>query len=225
MRSFFRRRIIVDRFQYRLLAANLCYLTIICIAAAALVFGPMLLELRGPPSHSPEREATANVFLYLNARIWPIFLVLFPLIALHSIILSHRVAGPLYRFRQVFKSAENGDLSGNVRIRRNDYLKNDVTCINEMLVGLRGKAAAIKEAFSELAGAFSEFRDGTSGGADPETRNGIESLDGKVEALGRCLQQIKVEPSRQAQDKNPQGESPVENKEPGRQVSPGTPVC
>lgn len=96
---FLRRRILIDGIQYRMLVASLVYCLVVATVLGACVFGPMLAELRGAPTYSEERVEMANAFLYLSTRLLTFGVLLFALLGFHSVLLSHRIAGPLYSLR------------------------------------------------------------------------------------------------------------------------------
>ena len=151
MRKFVRRNFIIDPIQCRLLVADIIYLLTFCFAFAAVIFGPLVLNLQEGPSLSAETGEIADVFRYLDGRLLTVALVLFALVCLHSLILSHRIAGPLYRFRKVLEAAEQGDFS-QVSIRKNDYLTREVQSINQMFRAINGKNATIRERSEEALG-------------------------------------------------------------------------
>lgn len=96
MHTYERRRYLVSRLQYRLLAFNLLYALVIFLSLAAAIFVPPMLRL--------DDYDAAEFFLLLHSRIWPGLLLVLLLLSLHSVMVSHRIAGPLYRFRKVFQS-------------------------------------------------------------------------------------------------------------------------
>jgi len=66
--------------------------------------------------------------------LWPAVLVVFIILSIHSILVSHRIAGPLYRFRQTFQQIIAGDISKMARIRKGDLLANEQEKIAEMMM-------------------------------------------------------------------------------------------
>ncbi len=55
------------------------------------------------------------------------------LIFYNALKISHRVAGPLYRFRAVMKQIQDGDADARIRIRKTDYLLEFADSMNEFL--------------------------------------------------------------------------------------------
>lgn len=71
-------------------------------------------------------------------------LLVTPLVALVSILLSHRIAGPVYRIEQFLKSVAQGDLSMKLRLRKGDELRDLADAINEMTSDLKNRVNKLK---------------------------------------------------------------------------------
>jgi len=192
-RPFRRRRILIGAFQYRLLRVNLAYFVTIVLVFAVVVFLPLVLQIRSSSTLSPEKaEELADGFLFLHARLWPALFIVLVLLAFHSVLISHRIAGPLYRFRNVFRAVAEGDLLVSVRLRPTDYLTQDADLLNEMIGALRQRISGIEEQSIALRAAFSDLKttlDGRSGEGLDET---LDELGMGMEYLETCLGQFRV---------------------------------
>ena len=58
--------------------------------------------------------------------------------------ISHKIAGPLYRFEQTAKAISAGDLRMQIRLRHKDELQEFSRSFNEMVGGLRDRVQSIK---------------------------------------------------------------------------------
>jgi len=63
-----------------------------------------------------------------------------------SILLSHYIAGPIYRFEACLKLLKDGDLVHRARLRPHDELKSLAAAYNEGLESVHQRVRAIKEA-------------------------------------------------------------------------------
>ncbi len=63
-----------------------------------------------------------------------------------SLLLSHYLAGPIYRFEACLRLLKEGDLVHRARLRPHDELKSLATIYNEALDGLQARLKAIHEA-------------------------------------------------------------------------------
>jgi methyl-accepting chemotaxis protein len=65
--------------------------------------------------------------------------VLIVAVLILTLFMSHRIAGPTWRMEQSAKAVGSGDLTLNVRLRRNDEMKPLADKMNSMVTGLKGK--------------------------------------------------------------------------------------
>lgn len=171
MRAYKRRRFLVDRFQYRLLGiAFLHFLAILLIFAAAAFF--------------------AREFLPLHARLWPPLIAALVLLALNSVLVSHRIAGPLYQFRRIFNHIAQGNLAVRARIRKTDYLRKDADSINEMIATLETRTTSIKEQCADAEVLLIELKEAIDSGSVEQMNEHIKNLEVQMERLKLCANQF-----------------------------------
>lgn len=137
-----RRRLFLDpRLQGRLVAGSLGYALFFALFTASALFLPLMLDLCRPDGEAGDGCAAALSFLLLHGQFWPAALVALLLIGLHALRTSHRIAGPLLRFRRVFALLGQGRIPAPCRLRRGDALGAEQVELNAMLLGL-GRIAA-----------------------------------------------------------------------------------
>lgn len=188
-----RRRILVDSIQYRLLAVNLIYFFTILIIFAATLFLPLILQLRSDVLSLSQRHEVASQFLSLHTSVWPAILTVFVLLAIHSVFFSHRIAGPLYRFRITLKAVTGGDLTVRANIRTHDYLHKDADIINGMIANLNTRIKGIQEQSGAVSVVLSHLRAAIDTGSVEKIGQNIESLQTEVEKLNASLDQFTTE--------------------------------
>jgi len=80
--------------------------------------------------------------------------IVFVLIGLATIAItlfvSHMIAGPLFRFKKVLKSLEDGDFSSEFRIRNTDQLQDMASALNAMINKNRAELIKMKLDFTLL---------------------------------------------------------------------------
>ncbi len=69
-----------------------------------------------------------------------------------TLIMSHRIAGPTWRMEQSAKAVGSGDLTLNVRLRKNDEMKPLADKMNLMVTGLKGKVDGMSREYELLDG-------------------------------------------------------------------------
>ncbi len=87
-----------------------------------LVFAPSMVGLFTGESLET-LEPAANEFLILHQRIWPAVVIVLLGMFAYTIVVSHRIAGPIYRINDVLRSMIRGELPHTVTFRKGDYFQ------------------------------------------------------------------------------------------------------
>ncbi len=156
-----RRQVIVEGFHGRFVVVQLAWIAALMLLLAMLLFTPLIGSLLR--DDGVVEAEVANRFLLLHETLWPLLFGLFAAAAAVTIKMSHRVAGPLYRFRLAFAQIAAGDLTATVTTRQHDYLRDEATALQQMVVELRNRVqrakAAVRSANVPAAeAALAEFR-------------------------------------------------------------------
>jgi len=183
-----RKQFLLSDFQVRMLLFTFLYFVITVVILAAVLFVPLMTQLDTEGLSPEQRGIVAGEFLSLHYRFWPAIPLVLALIGAHSLLVSHRVAGPLYRFRQVQQDIGKGDLSGNVRLRKNDYLKEDGENLGEMLDSLRNRIREIDYLDEKLQSGLVELRAAVEDGTRPEVHDRLGDVEDKA---GKLRSQLK----------------------------------
>lgn len=123
--------------QLRLIRNNLFYLLLCVIATASILLYPLIHEMMFVADLESQYRA-AQTFLLLVKWLIPAVVIVLILFMGHTIIISHRICGPLVNFTHAFDRMAQGDLTGKVYIRKGDYLQSECDRINLMLDGISG---------------------------------------------------------------------------------------
>lgn len=67
-----------------------------------------------------------------------------------ALLASHKIAGPLYRFKKVVKALEEGDFSSDFKIRKRDQLRDLAEGFNSMINKVRSELKALKNNLATL---------------------------------------------------------------------------
>ncbi|WP_136809553.1 methyl-accepting chemotaxis protein [Desulfosediminicola flagellatus] len=141
--KMFRKQLIVDNIQYKFMAIILIYVLVTIIISGLMMFLPSIIELSSGEATARQQRAAQEILL-MHKRFWPALIVVLFFISAHSMLIFHRIFGPLYRFRGIFKMVKNGDLSVVAKIRKNDFLHTEEIAIREMITSLKINVAAAK---------------------------------------------------------------------------------
>lgn len=182
MRNHFtRRRYIVDwKLQGSLCAHGLLYGGLVLAAVVGGIFTPLLWDLSSTTAYVDEQ---AIVMLYMHDRLWFLVLVCALIVAVSAIRMSHRIAGPLVRYKRNLRLVAEGKLPPPLRTRDGDYLQEEVGCLNAAIAGIGARLEAIQRAAADV-------RAGVEAAA-PEAgldalRAASRELDRAVAAIAHC---------------------------------------
>ncbi len=125
---------------------------------ALMVFGPLAYRMN-TNDISPELQDIANAFLALHEHFWPAILILLVIIGFHSIRVSHRMAGPVYRFKEVLKSVQKGDLTAHSILRKGDFFVDLMDEINRATTSMSKGYRELKETDGKLRAEISALNE------------------------------------------------------------------
>ena len=186
-----RKRILVDTLQYQLLVINGAYFFVILLIFAMVLYAPLVLELNsdGP---SWARENAARQFLFLDGKVWLPLLLVFLGLTVHSVFMSHRIAGPLYQIRRLLGAVGDGNLADRVKLREKDYLVKEEAAMNAMIDNLSRRISSVEKQASELGTSLESLRTAITTGSRGEVLSQLGTLDEHAESLTSALRQFKI---------------------------------
>jgi methyl-accepting chemotaxis protein len=188
-----RKQYIVDKkLQYRLVIYNVLYFLAIVLAIGFGLFFPLMLDLSNPNLSIAEQGQVADKILYLHSRMGPVLLVLLIALSFHSIFVSHKIAGPLYRFKATFQQVAEGDLSKIGKIRKGDFLVNEQAKIEEMIVALRSKLNNIKREYSAMEQAHNQLIRIIGESGNEELKSGMIQIEACGQRLKKELEYFRL---------------------------------
>ena len=143
-------RYIVDwKLQGSLILHGIAYGGLVLLAVSVGMFSPLVWDL-GAAGMDASYEEQAIVMLYLHERFWLLAAMCLLIVVLGAVRFSHRVAGPLVRYKRNLKLLAAGKLPPPLRTRRADFLKDEVGCLNQAVAGIGERVAAIRRAQADL---------------------------------------------------------------------------
>ena len=149
-RAFVRRSYIVDwKLQGSLCLHGLLYGMLVLVAISGGIFLPLLWNL-GDSNNVAGLEEQAIVMIYLHERFWLLAAACAAIVVLGAIKFSHRIAGPLVRYKRNLRWLADGKVPPPLRTRDGDYLKEEVACLNAAVAGVAARVDAIRKAHREL---------------------------------------------------------------------------
>jgi len=96
-----------------------------------------------------QREVFKEILDNSNEKIIPKFILLMVFIAWGSVYISHKVAGPIYRFDKTLDEVKKGNLRVRIHLRKEDEGQSLAKTFNETLSGLDQTFSKIKNIIRE----------------------------------------------------------------------------
>jgi HAMP domain-containing protein len=180
---------LIGRLQCRFVGFLLGYFLLLMFTLIGILVVPPIVQLSFHQEDFSIASAAATQLLYLHSRLWPALGLVLVLFVAHSVVFSHRIAGPLYRIRRLFKEIGAGDLAMHVRIRRKDYLHWEVDAINGMLRGLEHKVRVLSDCENRASSAVRSLREQ----ANEPVPAACEELERSLEGMRECLRVFNVD--------------------------------
>lgn len=106
--------------------------------------------------------------------------------ALRLMILSHKIAGPLYRLEKTAQEVGDGKLNFQVKLRSGDELQNFAKTMDEMVRDLRTRALAIKSQNDRLREIIRQAN--TLSAFPPELLQALKETQSRLEEATRHFQ-------------------------------------
>jgi methyl-accepting chemotaxis protein len=160
--------------QLRLVLTNLVYMVVIIVITLAVLLSPLFQSMFFSEDLNVQYQA-AQTFLTLLKRLIPAIVVLFTLVFIHQILITHRICGPLVNFDHTFRRIMQGDFTRRVHLRRGDYWNEECDQINAMLDSLSQFIINVRSSHEKLMVVLEDVLKGVE---DLDTRQKIsEALD------------------------------------------------
>jgi methyl-accepting chemotaxis protein len=120
-------------------------------------------------------ENTASAILpsvFLSHLIALVLIILLTIVI--TLLVSHKLAGPLFRFQKVLREIGEGNLTQSIKLRKNDQVKAIADSLDQMRVNLQKKILDVKEEVEQII-------ESTSGqDIPPDLSNRLDHLNQKI---------------------------------------------
>lgn len=161
------------------------------VALALLTMGlfmPTGMSILGNPGPA-DALSLADRFLFLHHVAWPLLAGFFLVSSAILMLTTHRVAGPLYRFRQIFRDVSRGRLIVPVTTRAGDFLTEEAADLDSMLKATRDRINRAKRDAAVAADGAGRL---VTGAAQP-TPGELRALSDRITAIRRVLDEFQSE--------------------------------
>ena len=138
MRNEERKRVWVDRFQTRLALRIGAYLALFLVVLINL-----LLSWKLATEGSGDPFGKIIALFRESLPLGVCLLILIPAMAWDAIRFTHRIVGPLVRFRQTIQSLARGEAVRPIKLRKGDYLNELRDDFNQLLDALQRRGVPV----------------------------------------------------------------------------------
>lgn len=187
--------LVATKFQLKYVGIILGLMFLTAILCSYVVYYTMMVLLG---------EKLANVYpqgrliAIVNTVNWRIFLSIFlitPLVAMIGIVLSHRIAGPIYRMEKYLGDLAKGNLANRITLRKKDELATLATMINYVVESWR---EFVREERIQLNRAQSDIDalKGSLASKSPDTSvvtKNLAGLSSEIRGLHNSLDKFKLQ--------------------------------
>lgn len=186
-----RRRFYVHGIQRKYLFLSLVPIIISAFLIIAFLFLPMDVVLFSSVSPAA-KDVIIQDLRALGFRIWPAILIAMIVSASLSVFVTHRFAGPIYRFQRLADQMAEGDLSARFKLRKGDDLTDLETAVNRALTSLAGTIQDTQRPLGDLAQRLERVLAKGWEGSDPFPKEDLAELLEKAREAQTALGRLKV---------------------------------
>ncbi|MCZ6765438.1 MAG: hypothetical protein O7D32_00760, partial [bacterium] len=184
-------KLIINPFQYRLVALHLLQFGAVVAIMLAALYIPLIMEFDRSGLSVHQKAALTNRFLELNSLLFPAMWILAGFVGAYSIVISHRIAGPIFRIRTVLQNLATGNLSGNLKLRDKDYLIKEAEVVNVLIDSLRKNVCDLDKTYEEACATLAQLN-ATMGDAPLEAKERLAELKDRLQDWKRQLERYSM---------------------------------
>ncbi len=159
MAKYKRRRYFIDKqFQTKYMVLTILLLVVYTLLFVVILFTPYVLPLY---SDVPLEEQTrsARMLLSLHTSVWPALGIVILTLGVLSVFITHKIAGPVYRFKKVLSEISAGNLNVSVHLRKRDDLKDLAEDLNMVIKELQVFVRTLQADHETLSKCILELED------------------------------------------------------------------
>ena len=177
--------------QMKIVSYSVLNAVIAVAVTSALAVAPLLHTMLH--SNDIDEQCHAGLtFLDFYQRLLPLAAILLVVFTFHLIVVTRRIFGPLAAFRAAFGRIAQGDLAERVAVGKRDYLHRECDAINDMLDGLSGRLAQVKDDQAKLVAALQTL-EVSPGNTEAVAR--LESARNEARAIAERLAEFRLAPT------------------------------
>ena len=143
--------------QSKYIALVAAYLLSYILLLNLILYFPIFQTLSSKYASLIEQENAAAMFFLLETNYLPGMLILMVFFCLHTLMVTHKFFGPIYRVKILLKQMSEGDFSMKCQFRKGDYLFDLQDSLNEMIGSLNNQLKKISQTNTKNSLVLSEI--------------------------------------------------------------------
>ena len=184
-RNFFIKKDLQGRFIFRYFLLSLACVLIFSLVFSYLAQDNLTITYHG--KHLQIGKTPVVLLQELVAAHWFFLVTVGVMMALISMILTHRIAGPIYRFERTFEAMTQRNLDQKIYLRTKDEAKEAAAMINTFTDMLSGDIRRLKECNERLGDSLEKLAAG-SGEREEWLRRAAE----EQQSINRLLEEYRL---------------------------------
>lgn len=193
--KFKRKQYLVQkRFQLKYVGLILALTFLTAALCSYVVYYTTMINLGEKLASVYPQGRLVSIVRIVNFRIILSVLLVSPLVALVGIMLSHRIAGPIFRMEAFLKNMAAGDLTSKITLRAGDELINLSDGMNDVAETLRASFQRQRSQMDKVLAELNSLKDlAREKRQDPSKVNAaVDSLDDELRPIIAELDKYKV---------------------------------
>ena len=147
-----RKKVIKPKFQLQLAATTVVFLLLYSFVLGVAIFYPLASEYSAT-TDSLNKTQLAFTALKVHESLWPSLIIISILVFMGAVLVSHRIAGPLYRFEKTVEELSRGNFKLRTKLRKRDEFHEFADTLNALADYLKereSKELSFREDCEEL---------------------------------------------------------------------------
>ncbi|MDD4203395.1 MAG: methyl-accepting chemotaxis protein [Candidatus Omnitrophica bacterium] len=139
-----RQYLVATDFQLRFVGLILLFMFAMTFFSAITIYYNIWMLLGEKLANVYPQARLAGILKSANLKLLLNILVLTPFVIIAGIVLSHRIAGPIYRLKQDLEAVKQGKYSLRIQLRKKDEFQDLAKAINTVIEELDSKDKELK---------------------------------------------------------------------------------
>ncbi len=146
-------------FQLKYTAIILLFIFLTVFLAGAMTYITLFPYLSEKLANVYPQSRLITILTYANVRLLYAVAILVPLAAWFGILLSHRIAGPWLRLENILLDIAEGNIAGEVKLRKGDELVSLADAINKVIAKFKADRVTIRQNLDTLNAGLAKLQD------------------------------------------------------------------